>query len=184
MAHAFPKNRFRDLNRVFMARACRCAAAVLVSELVLAAGCAGTAHFPQLQEGLWEVRVQSIESPGNKKTDFTYKICRDHGFDKRADAAVKKAKNCTTRVEDLGGDRYSAASRCTDSGMVIVSKGLSIYQNGKVAHSETAATYTPAFYGKTDETMIQDQRYVGACPAGVRPGDRIMADERIVHPSK
>jgi hypothetical protein len=33
--------------------------------------------------------------------------------------------------------------------------------------------------GVTDETRIQDFKYVGACPAGVNPGDRIMADGSV-----
>jgi hypothetical protein len=32
--------------------------------------------------------------------------------------------------------------------------------------------------------MIQDQRYLGSCPAGMKPGDRIMADGSIVHRAK
>jgi hypothetical protein len=145
---------------------------------------AGAAHPPQLREGLWEIRVQSSENSGGKKSDFVYKLCRDHAYDKQIDALAKKNKNCTTNIESLGNDRYSAASRCTADGIVIVSKGLSIYLNDTSVHTETTATYTPAFYGKTDETMIQDQRYVGSCPVGVKPGDRIMADGRIVHQTK
>jgi hypothetical protein len=145
---------------------------------------AGATHPPQLREGLWEIRVQSSENSGGKKSDFVYKLCRDHAYDRGIDAVAKKNKNCATNVESLGDDRYSAASRCTVDGIVIVSKGLSIYQNNISVHTETVATYTPAFNGKTDETMIQDQRYVGSCPVGVKPGDRILADGRIVHQTK
>jgi hypothetical protein len=152
--------------------------------VVLPISGAHAAHPPKIQEGLWEVHVQTLENPGNKKAEFTYKLCRDHAFDKRADAQVKKAKNCTTTIESIGADRYSAASRCTAAGIVIVSKGLSIYQSATSTHSETVATYSPAFYGRTDQTMIQDQHYVGACPAGLKPGDRLMADGRIVHEEK
>jgi Protein of unknown function (DUF3617) len=152
--------------------------------LVLPVTVAGAAHPPQLREGLWEIRVQSSENSDGKKSDFVYKLCRDHAYDKRIDAVAKKNKNCATKMESLGDGRYSAASRCTAEGIVIVSKGLSIYQNDTSVHTETVATYTPAFYGKTDETMIQDQRYVGSCPVGVKPGDRIMADGRIVRQTK
>jgi hypothetical protein len=39
---------------------------------------------------------------------------------------------------------------------------------------ESTATYEPAFHGKTDEALTQDQKYLGSCPAGMKPGDRIM----------
>jgi hypothetical protein len=32
--------------------------------------------------------------------------------------------------------------------------------------------------------MIEDQRYLGSCPAGMKPGDRLMADGSIVHRTK
>ena len=152
--------------------------------LALAAWEARAASPPKLLEGLWEVRVQSTENPGSKKTEYSFKLCRDHAYDKYTDNLVKNNKNCTTKLEKVAGDRFSAASRCTVLGIVIDSKGLSTYQNNTAIHSESAATYTPPLYGKTDETMIQDQQYVGACPAGMKPGDRILADGRLVHRSK
>jgi hypothetical protein len=152
--------------------------------LALAAWDASAASPPKLMEGLWEVRVQSTENPGAKKTEYSFKLCRDHAFDRQTDDLVKNNKSCTTRLQKLSGDKYSAASRCTLSGIVIDSKGLSVYQNNTAIHSESAATYTPPLYGKTDETMIQDQQYLGACPAGMKPGDRILADGRVVHRSK
>ncbi len=152
--------------------------------LALAAWNVRAASPPKLLEGLWEVRVQSTESPGDKKTEYSFKLCRDHAYDKHTDELVKNNKNCTTKLEKLAGDRYSAASRCTVSGIVIDSKGLSTYQSNTAIHSESAATYRPPLYGKTDETMIQDQRYVGACPAGMKPGDRILADGRLVRRPK
>jgi hypothetical protein len=154
--------------------------AVLLASLGTAA-CATTPG--PIVEGLWEVRVQSAENPGNKKTEFGYKLCRDHAFDKQTDSDVKNNKSCATKVESAGRDRYSAASRCTVSGTVIASKGLSVYQNGKSIHSETVATYTPPLYGKTDETMVVDQQYLGSCPAGMKPGDRLLVNGQLVHPN-
>jgi hypothetical protein len=52
------------------------------------------------------------------------------------------------------------------------------------AHSETRATYTPPMYGLTETTMVMDQKYVGACPAGVGPGDTIEAGGKVIHHSK
>ncbi len=152
--------------------------------LALAMGDARAARPPQLQEGLWEVRVQSTENPGAKKTEYSFKLCRNHAYDREMDDLVKNNKSCTTQLQKLAGDRFSAASRCTVSGIVIDSKGLSVYQGNSSIHSESAATYTPPLYGKSDETMIQDQQYVGACPAGMKPGDRLLADGRVVHRTK
>jgi hypothetical protein len=57
-----------------------------------------------------------------------------------------------------------------------VSNGTYTYISSTSTHSESHAAYTPAYDGKTDETVIQDQTYVGSCPAGMQPGDRIKVD--------
>jgi hypothetical protein len=146
---------------------------------LLAGACA---TYPQIQEGLWDVRVQSTENPGAKKTEFGYKLCRDHAYDKQTDSLVRNNKDCKTKLESAGPNRYAAASRCTVSATVIVSKGLSIYRSGNSIHSETVATYTPPLYGKSDETLILDQQFLGSCPAGMKPGDRLLPDGRVAHP--
>jgi hypothetical protein len=135
---------------------------------------------PKLKEGLWEIRGQSVESPGDKHADYTYKLCRDHGFDKATNAALKDVKGCSTVVKDQGGGSVASSSTCAVNGITIVSTGLTLYKSDSVTHSETHATYTPAFNGKTEETMTQDQQYVGKCPAGMKPGDRIAPDGILI----
>jgi len=156
-------------------RLCTVAAVLLP---VMAARAAG---LPEVQEGLWEIHSQGIENPGNKKTDFTHKLCRDHAYDKVALAMVKNMKGCTSAIENLGGGKFSADSHCTIGGTTVVSKGIATYQGSTSTHSETHTTYAPAFAGKTDEVLIQDQKYVGSCPASMKPGDQMGDDGTIRH---
>ncbi|HMK86809.1 MAG TPA: DUF3617 family protein [Steroidobacteraceae bacterium] len=135
---------------------------------------ARAADLPPLKEGLWEIHGQSIANPGAKKTEFSYRLCRNHAYDSAMDALVKNTKGCTTSLDDLGGGRFSASSSCNVEGTVVVSKGTYIYESSTSARSESYATFSPAYHGKTDETVIQDQRYLGDCPSGMKPGDRIM----------
>jgi hypothetical protein len=134
---------------------------------------ARAADPPPLKEGLWEISGQSVENPGSKHTDFKYQICRNHAYDSAMDALVKNAKGCTTSFDDLGGGRFASSSSCNVDGTVIVSKGTYTYENMTSTHSESYATYSPAYKGKTDEHVVQDQHYLGGCPAGMKPGDRI-----------
>src|SRR5580700_5192017 len=90
---------------------------------------ARAADPPPLQEGLWEIRGQSIANPGSKRTEFTYRLCRNHAYDQAMDALVKNQKDCTTSFDSLGGGRYTSSSRCTVSGTVIESKGTYTYQS-------------------------------------------------------
>ena len=134
---------------------------------------ARAADPPPLQEGLWEISGQSIENPGSKRIEFKYQLCRNHAYDNAMDALVKNVKGCTTSFDDLGGGHFASSSSCNVEGTLIVSKGTYTYQSMTSTHSESSATYSPAYKGKTDEQVVQDQHYVGACPAGMKPGDRI-----------
>lgn len=151
----------------------------MLSSAMLLLAIARAADPPQLKEGLWQIRGQRIENPGNRRTEFTYRLCRSHAYDKAMDDLVKNQKDCTTSFDTLGGGRYVSASRCTAAGVVIVSKGTYTYESSTSARSESTATYDPAFHGKTDETLIQDQSYVGSCPAGMNPGDRVDARSKL-----
>jgi hypothetical protein len=150
---------------------------VLVGAILLSV--AHAADPPPLQEGLWEVRGRSVENPGAKVTNFSYRLCRNHAFDTAMDAQVRNARECSTSFDELGGGRFAAASSCNLGGRVIVSKGTYTYDSATLTHAESHATYTPAFNGKTEETLLQEQRFLGECPAGINPGDRIMSDGTV-----
>ncbi len=137
---------------------------------------AQAASAPALKEGLWEVRGQIIENPGAKQTQFAYRLCRNHAYDKAMDDRVRTVKGCSTSFDNLGHGRFAAASRCTLDNVVIDSKGTTVYESDTAMHSDSRSTYSPAYRGRTDETIVEDQHYLGPCPAGVQPGDRLMPD--------
>jgi hypothetical protein len=134
------------------------------------------ANPPALKEGLWQVHGQIVENPGARTTEFSYRLCRNHAYDKAMDEQVRSVKGCTTSFDDLGHGRFTSASRCTVDHVVIDSKGTSVYESDSAMRSESRATYTPAYRGRAEETLVEDQHYLGACPAGIKPGDRLMPD--------
>ncbi len=40
---------------------------------------------------------------------------------------------------------------------------------------------TPPMMGISETTMIQDQKFVGACPANLAPGDMKMGNGMVMH---
>jgi hypothetical protein len=152
----------------------------IVVALAIPIGTADAVDHPPVKEGLWQIRTQIIDNPGNKTTDSTIMLCRDHDYDKAAEASGKSVKGCTTTNESFTAGAYSAEMRCEIGSNVLVSKGVVTFKGDAATHSETHVTYTPALFGKTDETMIQDQTYLGDCPAGMNPGDRKSQDGTIV----
>lgn len=137
----------------------------------------------EVKEGLWSVHTQTTDTPGNKKSEGTYTLCRDHAFDQSVQASAKNIKGCT-ETQSFQGDTFSSVVHCVTAGTAIDTKGTTTFQGDTAFHSESHTTYTPAFYGAAESSMIMDQKYVGSCPAGVKPGDRTNADGSVIHLGK
>jgi hypothetical protein len=149
--------------------------------LCLSAGFANAVNPPQQKEGLWTIHRQSTDNPGNKKSESSATICRNHAYDEHAQTLAKNVKGCTTLNENFQGGKLSVAMRCVEAGTVLESKGIVVYQGDTTAHSENHTTYAPPLSGVSETTVIMDQKYVGSCPAGAQPGDLTTADGKLVH---
>jgi len=154
---------------------------VASAALLLPLAAAHAGDPPKFKEGLWEVHVINEEKPVGKKTDLIYRLCRDHAYDKAADAILKNLPGCTTVIKDVGGGKFSSASNCVVNGTTVVSTAMTTFTGTTASHSETTAKFVPPVNGKTDETMTQDQRYIGSCPPDLKPGDTISPDGFIRH---
>jgi hypothetical protein len=138
---------------------------------------------PAVKEGLWSIHTTSIDNPGNKKNEGTRSICRSHEYDMRLrrQTEAKQKQICKTFNENLSGNSLTAESECSVQGSVIKSKTVTTFSSDTSIHSETHSTFTPALFGNAESTMIQDQKYAGACPAGMEPGDLMDASGKIMH---
>jgi hypothetical protein len=145
---------------------------------------ANAADAPDVKEGLWSIHTQTIDNPGNKKTEGTYTLCRNHAYDLSVRAKTKSVKGCTTVSESSQGGKYSSTTHCAVGSTVIDSKGTTTFMGDTATHTESHSTYTPAMAGVSETTLIQDQKYVGSCPAGALPGDRTDANGKVTHLGK
>jgi hypothetical protein len=132
--------------------------------------------MPLMKEGLWKIRMVD-SAPGQKPTDNTYTLCRDHAYDQKArDLARKFLTACTTNSSSNFGSKRTVVMTCKVAGSTVTSKSTLTFSGDTQFHTETTSTFTPALYGQTQDTMMQDQTFLGACPAGMHPGDRKLAD--------
>jgi hypothetical protein len=137
---------------------------------------------PLMKEGLWSIHIQSVDNPGNKKSEGARSICRSHAYDLHTREIARQAKSkCKVIEEKNVGNKIISDTECSVGTTVLRTKGTVTMTSDMAAHSETVTTYNPAMGGLTESTMIMDQKYVGACPAGVQPGDSIGQDGRITH---
>jgi hypothetical protein len=79
------------------------------------------------------------------------------------------------------GNKHITSGTCKIHDTTIATKSTSTYLGDTAVHVENDSTYTPAFVGRTQETMVIDFKYTGACPAGIQPGDRVASDGSVLH---
>jgi hypothetical protein len=141
------------------------------------------ADLPAVKEGLWSIHTTSINNPGNKKNEGTRSICRTHEYDVRIrqQSENKQKQTCKTFTETSTGNAFVTETECTVQGSVAKGKTVTTFSGDTSIHSETHASYTPPVFGTAETTMILDQKYVGACPAGMEPGDFMDASGKITH---
>jgi hypothetical protein len=150
--------------------------------VLLPIGIALASGPPQGKEGLWSVNRQMIDNPGNKKDVFPpIKLCRNRAYDQYVMGLAKNMHGCTTVSESTQGNKYFVELKCVVGKTVIDTKGTTTFQGDTSGHSESHTTYIPPMFGKSESTMIIDSKYIGSCPAGMQPGDRINGDGTIAH---
>jgi hypothetical protein len=141
-------------------------------------------NLPQLKEGLWSVTTETISNPAGSKIEGAYSICRNHDYDDKARARAKVMKGCTVTSETFQDGKYKIVSHCEVPGMVFESTAETAMTSETSTHTESHTTYKPAMRGIDETTMIMDQKYTGACPADMQPGDRMDKDGKINHLGK
>jgi hypothetical protein len=71
---------------------------VMAAALLLPIWIALGADPPDVKEGLWSIHTQTIDNPGNKKSDSSSTICRNHAYDQYVQSLAKKTmKGCTVK---------------------------------------------------------------------------------------
>jgi hypothetical protein len=151
--------------------------AALVAIALCLAAFADLPIMPPVKEGLW--KIHNVDTYSDQPTqDNTYFLCRSHAYDDSVREKMKAMQSkCVTSSDASVGNKRSFTTTCDVAGYHTVTKAnITIGDNS--FHSETESTMTAGGHTSTNRT-VQDQTYVGACPAGMAPGDRKLADGTI-----
>jgi hypothetical protein len=146
--------------------------AMLLVSIVIAR--ADTPTLPPLKEGLWESHTQ--QTIKKNKTQTVLELCRTHEYDESIKASMKLAgenlrqlKQCIEKVTRRSANSFSSEMRCVKDGSV--TKVTMTFEGDTSYRMEMHVKE-----GKSDTATIVDDRYVGACPADMKPGDAVTAD--------
>jgi hypothetical protein len=134
-----------------------------------------------LKEGLWSVRLVTTSNSDNKTDIKTFTLCRSHAFDDQAEARKGTLKSCTKVFDITEGNKHTTEMKCVIGESAILTKAVVTVLDSSHTHSEAFATFTPVFEGQNGSLTVEDQKYKGPCPVGVKPGDETLADGTVRH---
>lgn len=150
--------------------------------MLLTMALAAQTNYPPLKDGLWSTQTQTVTQPGNVKDQGSYSFCRSSAYDESVRAKAKeKQKNCASYNEHVSGTTITTEGECKVASTTVKISSKATILGETAAHSESHTTYTPPLGNVSESTMIMDQKYVGPCPSGMQPGDRMMKDGSIQH---
>lgn len=149
--------------------------------VLLALGHARALDVPSVAEGLWSVRIENRYFPSDRRTVDTATLCRSHAYDQYVLRTEREAlKACTIISERLALGTLTRETRCGIEGHQVHTTFIESLRPDSV-HAEVQTTYSPALGDITGVKMRLDSHYIGACPAGMQPGDRTTADGTVEH---
>jgi hypothetical protein len=127
--------------------------------------------LPRFKPGLWDIR--SIDFDGEPDN---YQICMgEEANDEVREAVTGQSENCTKNVSRAGG-ALTVSGVCEQAG---VRTEVTFVIKGSDTRSSTRMRMTVNSPDDAPSTMESkaEGRWVGACPAGLEPGDRVGGED-------
>jgi hypothetical protein len=133
--------------------------------------------LPPTKEGLWETHSTQTQQ-GKTVFDKSVKMCQSKETTKSMQSngeELRKKNECTSSLTQPSTNTYVEESRCAKGPNAgSVTKVVYTYQGDTASHTEMSINV-----GKSETTMVIDAKYLGDCPAGMKPGDLIM-DGKVI----
>ncbi len=133
---------------------------------------------PPTKEGLWETHGTHTQE-GKTVADPAVKMCQSNDTTQSMQAKgeeLRKRNECTSHVTRPSPNTYVEESSCVKGPNAgSVTKVVYTHQGDTASHTEMHMNS-----GKSETVVIIDAKYLGACPAGMKPGDLMMEDGKII----
>jgi hypothetical protein len=156
----------------FRTPAAACVATTLL--LAAAAGAAGTAEFPTLKAGQWEMTTTPGAAGSAPRKSM---ICLDASTQKAMlDMSAGMQKEMCTRMDmRREGSRFITDAQCRLGNSVVTSHAVMTMTGDSAYRTESSATFSPPFNNLRESKTVIEGKYLGACRDGLQPGDVVTA---------
>jgi hypothetical protein len=145
--------------------------------LALLAAPAFAVDYPTMKAGLWESRLVQEGAP--TKAGAT-RICMNAAVQKEMlDMTMGSMKSmCTKNDIRRDGNRLYGTAECKLGESAMKSSSVTTFAGDSAYRTEVKSAFDPPLMGKATSTTLIEGKWMGACPAGMQPGDITMPDGR------
>jgi hypothetical protein len=151
-----------------------------------AASRAATPPIPARKAGWWEINTQVT---ANSPMMFaTVHLCTDAATEAKTSAfAARQAPDadCSSGPTARTAAGWSFAMTCKMQGMTMTTAGTASGDFNSNYRAESTTRMSPAPMPQLAETRtVMTSRWLGACPAGRKPGDMVMGNGMVVNTNR
>ena len=153
---------------------------------MLLAGASATAQdAPRLKPGLWEVK-STFDSGARGPMTMTMQACHDEATQRTQfnPAQTAPGQTCGDVRTRRDGAAFVVEVDCERDGSKVRSVMRTTTQGDGAYTMDGTLTYAPPLRGRDKDTMRIEGKHLGACPAGMKPGDRKMQGMPAMPPRK
>ena len=127
---------------------------------------------PKRKPGLWEV---TLHMASGTMAPQVMKLCIDEATDA---ALFKYGMNAVQGVcsrNDLrgSGSVFTMDTECKMGDMKLTSHAVMTFTGDTAYRTDVQSHFDPPMMGRSDSSMTQEAKWIGACPADMQPGDMI-----------
>jgi hypothetical protein len=142
--------------------------------LILAAFlAAAAADVPHRKPGLWEMTLHSSTTKGS---EISRRICLDREsedlLNRQGVASVQEA--CSKVEMRSTGSQLIAKAVCNMGGVKMTSEATTTFSGDTASTTKVHTTFDPPLAGRSQSDSQDEAKWLGACPADMKPGDMIM----------
>ena len=146
--------------------------------LGLSCGAAAGAEMPRLKAGLWG--MSTLQPQAQDKPAQAMKFCADDATQKEMmefSQGMQRQLCSRYDVRNEGG-RFITESQCKFGATIATSRSVSTFSGDSAYRTEVRVAYDPPHAGQKETVLSLEGKYLGACPAGMMPGDIEYAGKR------
>jgi Protein of unknown function (DUF3617) len=139
---------------------------------------ASALDFPPRRAGLWE---NTLHMDGMTRMIPTSQICIDAATDVKMMhyGMHMKASDCEAVSVTGSGNVRVVDSVCHLNGGTQKSHVMVNYMGDASYHMDMQTHFDPPMNGKAESHMTQDAKWMGPCPAGMKPGEMMINGMKI-----